>query len=126
VRFQGEGEACDRAGNGNGAVADGGSLFVQLAIGLDVHIAGGFCRSSFAVIEKAGFAAGETHEHEAATTDVSGGGFDDGESEGGGDGGVNGVATAFEDFHAGLGGEGFVGGHHAVGAADRFARRVLG
>ena len=50
-----------------------------------------------------GFALGGMHDHEAAAADVAGGRMRDGEREGGGDGGVDGVAALLEDRQARLG-----------------------
>ena len=86
----------------------------------------GFAWSHFAVIEEGGFSVGKAHQHEAASTNVASGGFDDGESKGRGDRSVHGVTAAFQNFDASLRGEWVVGGNHAVRAANGLLRPLLG
>ena len=83
-----------------------------------------FAGSDFAVIEEIGFAGRKADEHEAASADVSCGGLDDGKSKGDGYRCVNGIAAAFENFHARLRGERFVGGDHAVCGANGLAAAI--
>ena len=79
VGFQREFEASDGARHRDGFVADDGELFVERAVGLDVHVARGFAGCDFAIIKERGVSIGQTDEHEAAAADVSGGRFDDGQ-----------------------------------------------
>jgi hypothetical protein len=124
--FESEGESGDGAGDCDGAIANNGGFLVELAVRIDIHFAGGFCWSHFAIVEKSGFAAGETDEHEAASADVARGRFNYGKSEGSGYCGVYSIATALENFHSGLGSERLIGGDHTVSRTDGCSRPFLG
>src|SRR5216683_5025692 len=107
------------------AVADDGSLLIQLAV-LDVHVAGSFVGGDLAIVEEGSAAIGQAHQHESATADIAGRRLDNREREGHRDCRIHGIAPAFEDFDAGFGAELLVGGNHRVGAADGLLGPVPG
>ena len=112
------GEAGDGAGDSAGFVADEGHAGDDVALGVEVHVAGGGGGGFFAVVEEVGFAVFVADEHEAAAADVAGCGIDDGEGEAYGYGCVDGVAALLEDFDAGVGGVVLDGDDHGVLGAD--------
>ena len=114
VVFLRVGEAGDGAGDSAGLVADEGHAGDDVALGVEVHVAGGGGGGFFAVVEEVGLAGVVADEHEAAAADVSCGGVDDGEGEADGYGGVDGVAALLEDFDAGVGGVVLDGDDHGV------------
>ena len=120
------GEAGDGAGNSAGFVADEGHAGDDVALGVEVHVAGGGGGGLFAVVEEVGFAVLVADEHEAAAADVAGCGIDDGEGEAYGYGCVDGVAALFEDFDAGVGGVVLDGDDHGVLGTHRDLGRGLG
>ena len=121
------GDAGYGAGDSAGFVADEGHAGDDVALGVEVHVAGGGGGSLFAVVEEVGFAVFVADEHEAAAAEVSCEGIDDGEGEVHGYGGVDGVAALFEDFDAGVGGVVLDGDHHGVpGAGGFFGGGCLG
>ena len=93
---------------------------------VEVHVAGGGAGGALAEVDEGGVAVGEADEHEAAASDIAGGGVRDGEREGDGDGGVDGIAAGFEDGLTGVGGVGFARDDHAVARVDRLARGEFG
>jgi hypothetical protein len=120
VVFLRVGEAGDGAGNSAGLVADEGHAGDDVALGVEVHVAGSGGRSFFAVVEEVGFAAAVADEHEASATEVSSEGIDDGEGEVDGYGCVDGVAALFEDGDACVGGVVLDGDDHGVLGAGGF------
>ncbi len=109
--------------------AGDGELGDDVALGVEVHVGAGCGGGLFAVVEEDRAAVLEggvfsdaaggcgADEHEAAATDVAGGGVDDGEGKANGYGGVDGVAALVEDFYAGVGGVVVDGDDHGVGGA---------
>ena len=114
----GEGEAGDGARDAGGEVALGGAAGGDVAGGVEVHVAGGGGGGFFAVVEEVWFAVMVADEHEAAAAEVAGLRVDDGEGEGHGDGGVDGVAALLEDLDAGVGGVVLDGDDHGVAGGD--------
>src|SRR5260370_39972829 len=74
IGFQSESEAGDSAWDSDRLVADHGGFFVEFAIFSDVHVAGGFTWSHFAIIQEGGFAVGQANQHEAPAANVARGG----------------------------------------------------
>jgi hypothetical protein len=109
----GELHAADRAGDGDRPVGELGFL-------LGVHPRGRGGGGALAVVDGHGgaLAGGGTDEHEPAAGDVAGEGVGGLEGEGGGDGGVDGVAAASEDVAADIGGGTGDGDDEAVVALD--------
>ena len=112
------GDAGDGAGNSAGLVADERHAGDDVALRVEVHVAGGGGGGLLAVVEEVGFAVLVADEHEASSADVAGAGVDDGEGEVDGDGGVDGVAALLEDLDAGVGGVVLDGDDHGVLGAD--------
>ncbi len=128
VGFQCQRQACNGTGNRDGSIADRRCLFVERAVGLDIHVACGFTGGHFAVVEKRCLAAGKSDQHESAAADISRSGFDNGEGERGGDGGVHGVSTVLQDIRThlrGLRGQRLIGGNHAMRGTDWLARPLF-
>ena len=119
-------EAGDGAGNAGGAIADGRGVGDDVAGGVEVHVAGGGCGGFFAVVEEVGVegtaaaavACVDAEEHEATAAEVASLRVSDGEGEGGGDGGVYGVAALAENGEAGVGGVVLDGDDHGVLGLD--------
>ena len=121
------GEAGDGAGDSAGFVADEGHAGDDVALGVEVHVAGGGGGGLLAVVEEVGLAVLVADEHEASSAEVAGEGVDDGEGEADGDGCVDGVAALLEDFDAGVGGVVLDGDDHGVlGAGGLFGAGCLG
>ena len=114
------GEAGYRAGDSAGLVADERHAGDNVALGVEVHVAGGCGGSFFAVVEEVGFAVVIADEHEASAAEVACKRIDDGESEADGYGCVDGVAALLEDFDAGVGGVVLDGDDHGVFGARWF------
>ena len=112
------GEAGDGAGDSAGFVADEGHAGDDVALGIEVHVAGGGGGGFFAVVEEVGFAVVVADEHEAAAADVAGGGIDDCESEADGHGCVDGITALLEDFDACVSSIVLDGDDHGVLSAD--------
>jgi hypothetical protein len=89
-----------------------------MAVGTKVHIVSGRGRTTLTEIEESRFAIGEADEHEAAATKIAGGGVSDGEGEGYGYRGIDGIAAGFENGLTGIGGVLFARDHHGVQGAD--------
>ena len=87
------GEAGDGAGDSAGFVADERHAGDDVALRVEVHVAGGGGGGLFAVVEEVGLAVLVADEHEASSAEVAGEGIDDGEGEVDGDGCVDGVAA---------------------------------
>ncbi len=103
IGFQSESEAGDGSWDSDGFVANDRRFLVELAIFADIHVARGFARSSFAIVQESRFTIGKANQHEAAAADVSRRGLDDGQRKSHGNGGVHSVTATLEDLHAGLG-----------------------
>lgn len=122
----GVGEAGYGAGNSAGLVADERHAGNDVALGVEVHVAGGGGGCLLAVVEEVRLAMLIADEHEAASAEVAGEGVDDGKGEVYGDGCVDGVAALFKDGEAGVGGIVFDGDDHGVGGAGGFEIGLLG
>src|SRR6267154_3507476 len=118
MSFHGKSEAGDRARYGDGFVTDNGGFFVELAVFADVHVARGFTWCNLTVIEEGGLAVREANQHEAAAAYIARSGLDDGEGERHGDGRIDCVAAALEDFNSRFRAKFFVGGNHAMTGAN--------
>ncbi len=113
----GECEAADGSGNAGGAPAVDGVLG-GVALGVEVHVVRGLCGGGLAEVDEGGASVGEADEHEAAAAEVAGEGMGDGEGEADSHGGIDGVATGFEDGDADVGRERLLGDDHAGFAVD--------
>ena len=91
-------------GTPDGLEALGGETGDDVAVGVEVHVAGGAAGGLLAVVEEVGFAGFIPDEHKSASAEVAGQGVDDGEGKTDGHGGVDGVAALLEDGEAGVGG----------------------
>ncbi len=121
--FLGVDEAFDGAGDANGFIAESRKAGDYVALGVEVHVAGGGEGGALAEVEEVGFAMGGADHHEAAATEVPGAGPDDGESEAYGYGGVDGVAALLEDGEAGVGGFVMDGDYGGVAFGGRGGER---
>ncbi len=100
-----------------GLVAGGRHAGDDVAVGVEVHVAGGGGGSLLAVVEEVGAAVLVADEHEAASSEISGEGVGDGEGEVDRHGGVDGVAALLEDLEARVGGVVLDGDDHGVRGA---------
>ena len=72
-------------------------------MGVEIHFLGGSGRSFFAEVDEVVFAVGGAEQEKSAAAQISGLRMDDGESEAGGDGGIDSVTASAHDFDSGLG-----------------------
>jgi len=114
-----EREPGNHAGNGGRRVATP-ALGQHLLVGLG----GGRCRRGFAVIDGHRFATAEPNDHEAATAEAARLRMGDGEREGDGHRGIDGVAPTAEHVDADAGGMTLDRGHHARGSRGGLAATV--
>jgi len=112
------GKTGNRAGDSTGFVADERHVRDYIALGVEVHVAGGGGGGLFAVVDEVGFAAVVADEHEAAAAYVSGCGVDDGEGKADGHGCVDRVTALLEDGEACVGGVVVDGDDHGVFGAN--------
>ncbi len=115
-------QAGDRAGRGNGAVADDARLQAvageDVALRVLVHGFSGGKRGLLAVVDERCVAVVGAEQKKAAAAKVAGRGMDHGERKAGGDSGVDGVAAGSEGLKAGVGGEMVNADDYAVLSAD--------
>jgi len=105
------------AGNGGGFDAVQGHLFGETALGEVSGCCSG--RGAAAGIQRNEFLfLGHPCQYEDVAADAGAFGLDDVQDGSGRDGGVECVATLFEDLQAGLGGERLAGGDYAVAGQD--------
>jgi hypothetical protein len=107
-------QAGDGAGHGDGVMAAGARSMNDLALRIQIHIAGGRQRRGFAEIKKGLAAVGELQGHEAAAAEIARRRIDHRQRIADGDRGIDRVATLFENRDADLAGQMLGSDHHAV------------
>ncbi len=112
--FPGEVKPRDRAGNADGEVGVVVLLVAVLALLVEPHLRMGLRRRHLAEIVGGGLTAPGPEDEEPPSSDVSRRRMGDGESESGGDSGVDGVSARFHDVHSHLRSDVALGNHHAV------------
>src|SRR5260370_30324300 len=126
ISFQSESEAGDSSRDSDRLVADDGSFFVEFAVFSDVHVAGGFTWSHFAIIQEGRFAVGQANQHEAATPDVARGRFDHSKRESHSHSRIHRVTAALKDFDSRLRAKFLISSDHAMAGANSLGRPTLG
>src|SRR6185437_5404201 len=97
----------------------------RVAIGVEIHVAGGGSGCFFTVVERDIFSVGRMCDHEASSADVTCGGIYDCQYQLRRDRCIEGVATLTQHLHACMAGEGMCGDHGAVIHEGRLADGIV-
>ena len=113
-------QAVHRARHADRQVRGRGAPGHHVAVRVQVHVAAGPSGRDFAVIVHGDAPVGQAQHHEAAAAEVAGGGMRHRQGEAHGNRRVHGVAAAFQDVQADLGGQRRARRHHAAFAHHGF------
>ena len=102
------------AGNANRFVAQHAQVWNHIALGVEIHVGGGFGRGFLAEVEEVDLAVGAAEEQKAATADIARLGKHHSERETDGDGRIYGIAALLHDRDSRLGRIRLHRGHHGL------------
>ena len=102
------------AGNANRFVAQNAQAWNNIALGVEIHVGGGFGRSFLTEVEKVDLAVGAAEEQKATSADIACLGKHHSQSETDGNGRIYGIAALLHDGDSRIGRIRLQCGHHGL------------